>query len=125
GPAVRMAANGDSEVAPMRFGWPAPRPKAAPVFNFRSDGRSLVRVHGDEISQDEAPLHAGFRPTVLHRRIMETWRGQPARRLHHADHRTRPGRGAIPRPTDRCPSARRLARLAGGQLWANEGAVRP
>ena len=42
GPAVRMAADGDSEVAPMRFGWPAPRPKAAPVFNFRSDGRSFA-----------------------------------------------------------------------------------
>jgi putative SOS response-associated peptidase YedK len=27
------------ELAPMRFGFPPPRPKASPVFNFRSEGR--------------------------------------------------------------------------------------
>lgn len=38
GPVLRAAGNG-AELVLMRFGWPAPRPKAAPVFNFRSDGR--------------------------------------------------------------------------------------
>ncbi|MDC9826182.1 SOS response-associated peptidase [Devosia sp. ZB163] len=38
GPVLRAAGNG-VELVLMRFGWPAPRPKAAPVFNFRSDGR--------------------------------------------------------------------------------------
>lgn len=38
GPVLRAAGNG-AELVLMRFGWPAPRPKAAPVFNFRSDNR--------------------------------------------------------------------------------------
>jgi putative SOS response-associated peptidase YedK len=38
GPVLRAAGNG-VELVLMRFGWPAPRPKAPPVFNFRSDGR--------------------------------------------------------------------------------------
>lgn len=38
GPVLRAAGNG-LELILMRFGWPAPRPKAPPVFNFRSDGR--------------------------------------------------------------------------------------
>lgn len=38
GPVLRAAGNG-VELILMRFGWPAPRPKAPPVFNFRSDGR--------------------------------------------------------------------------------------
>jgi putative SOS response-associated peptidase YedK len=38
GPVLRAAGNG-IEVVAMRFGWPPPRPKAAPVFNFKSDGR--------------------------------------------------------------------------------------
>ena len=42
GPAVRVAATDEAEVVPMRFGWPAPRPKASPVFNFRSEGRSFA-----------------------------------------------------------------------------------
>lgn len=42
GPAVRIAADGEAEVIPMRFGWPAPKPKASPVFNFRSEGRSFA-----------------------------------------------------------------------------------
>jgi len=37
-PVIRMAGNG-VELVPMRFGFPPPRPKAAPVFNFRSEGR--------------------------------------------------------------------------------------
>ncbi len=35
---LRAAGNG-VEIVSMRFGWPPPRPKAAPVFNFKSDGR--------------------------------------------------------------------------------------
>ncbi len=38
-PVMRAAGEGVVELAPMRFGFPAPRPKASPVFNFRSEGR--------------------------------------------------------------------------------------
>lgn len=38
GPVLTAAGNG-VEVVSMRFGWPPPRPKAPPVFNFKSDGR--------------------------------------------------------------------------------------
>lgn len=38
GPVIRAAGNG-VEIVPMRFGWPPPRPKAGPVFNFKSDNR--------------------------------------------------------------------------------------
>lgn len=38
GPVLRAAGNG-VEIVSMRFGWPPPRPKAPPVFNFKSDGR--------------------------------------------------------------------------------------
>lgn len=38
GPVLRVAGNG-AELILMRFGWPPPRPKAPPVFNFRSDNR--------------------------------------------------------------------------------------
>lgn len=41
GPAVRLDAKGEPEFADLRFGWPSPRPKAGPVFNFRSEGRSF------------------------------------------------------------------------------------
>lgn len=35
-----MRAVGDAiELAPMRFGFPPPRPRASSVFNFRSEGR--------------------------------------------------------------------------------------
>lgn len=40
-PIIRAAGNG-VELAPMRFGFPPPRPKASPVFNFRSGGRSFA-----------------------------------------------------------------------------------
>jgi putative SOS response-associated peptidase YedK len=40
-PVLRAAGNGVALVV-MRFGWPAPRPRAAPVFNFRSDGRHFA-----------------------------------------------------------------------------------
>ncbi|MBN9309035.1 SOS response-associated peptidase [Devosia sp.] len=38
GPVLRAAGNG-AELVLMRFGWPASRPKAPPIFNFRSDNR--------------------------------------------------------------------------------------
>ena len=41
GPVLRAAGNG-VELVPMRFGFPPPRPKAPPVFNFRSDGRKFA-----------------------------------------------------------------------------------
>ena len=41
GPAVRVAAEGEVEIAPMRFGWPSPSSKAGPVFNFKSEGRKF------------------------------------------------------------------------------------
>lgn len=42
GPVLRAAGNG-VEVIAMRFGWAPPRPKAAAVFNFKSDGRHFDR----------------------------------------------------------------------------------
>jgi putative SOS response-associated peptidase YedK len=41
GPVLRAAGNG-AELVLMRFGWPAPRPNAGPVFNFKSDKRSFA-----------------------------------------------------------------------------------
>ena len=38
GSVLRAAGNG-VELIQMKFGWPPPKPKAAPVFNFKSDGR--------------------------------------------------------------------------------------
>lgn len=38
GPVMRASDN-LIEIAPMRFGFPPSRPKASPVFNFRSEGR--------------------------------------------------------------------------------------
>jgi putative SOS response-associated peptidase YedK len=38
---VMRASDNLIELAPMRFGFPPPRPKASPVFNFRSEGRSF------------------------------------------------------------------------------------
>ena len=40
GPVLRAAGNGVELVA-MRFGFPPPRPKAGPIFNFKSDGRDF------------------------------------------------------------------------------------
>lgn len=37
-PVIRAAGNG-IELTPMRWSFPPPRPKAKPVFNFRSEGR--------------------------------------------------------------------------------------
>ena len=41
GPVLRAAGNG-VELVSMRFGFPPPRPKAGPIFNFKSDGRSFA-----------------------------------------------------------------------------------
>jgi putative SOS response-associated peptidase YedK len=41
GPVMRNA-DGAVELISMRFGFPPPKPKAAPVFNFRSEGRSFA-----------------------------------------------------------------------------------
>jgi putative SOS response-associated peptidase YedK len=40
GPVLVVSGNG-VELKPMTFGWPPPRPKAGPVFNFKSEGRSF------------------------------------------------------------------------------------
>jgi putative SOS response-associated peptidase YedK len=40
GPVLRAAGNG-VELVSMRFGFPPPRPKAGPIFNFKSDGRDF------------------------------------------------------------------------------------
>ena len=42
GPVIRAAGNG-VEIVMMKFGWPPPRPKAGPVFNFKSDNRHFER----------------------------------------------------------------------------------
>ena len=41
GPVLRAAGNG-VELILMRFGFPPPRPKSGPVFNFKSDGRHFA-----------------------------------------------------------------------------------
>ncbi|WP_332687449.1 SOS response-associated peptidase [Devosia sp.] len=41
GPVLRAAGNG-VELVSMRFGFPPPRPKAGPIFNFKSDGRHFA-----------------------------------------------------------------------------------
>lgn len=41
GPVLRAAGNG-VELVLMRFGFPPPRPKAGPVFNFKSDNRHFA-----------------------------------------------------------------------------------
>lgn len=38
-PVMRAAGENAIELAPMRFGFPPPRPRASPIFNFRSEGR--------------------------------------------------------------------------------------
>ncbi len=41
GTAMRAAGNG-VELVQMRFGFPPPRPRASPVFNFKSEGRRFA-----------------------------------------------------------------------------------
>ncbi len=38
-PVMRAVSDNTVELAPMGFGFPPPRPKASPIFNFRSEGR--------------------------------------------------------------------------------------
>ena len=40
-PAIRVGDDGQPDLFDMRFGFPPPRPKAGPVINFRSEGRTL------------------------------------------------------------------------------------
>ena len=67
GPVMRANGNG-VELIPMRFGFPPPRPKAAPVFNFRSEGR-----HFDKSNRCLIPASAFFEftdkkyPKAMHR----------------------------------------------------------
>src|SRR5688572_22231182 len=41
GPVIRAKGNG-IELVQMKFGFPPPRPKAGPIFNFKSDGRHFA-----------------------------------------------------------------------------------
>lgn len=41
-PVVRTNDHDRHELTDMKFGWPSPRPKGGPVFNFRSEGRRFV-----------------------------------------------------------------------------------
>ena len=54
GAVIRAAGNG-VELAPMTFGFPPPRPRAAPVFNFKSEGR-----HFDKSNRCLVPASAFF-----------------------------------------------------------------
>lgn len=54
GPVMRAAGNG-IKLVPMRFGFPPPRPRAAPVFNFCSEGR-----HFDKSKRCLIPASAFF-----------------------------------------------------------------
>jgi len=91
GRVMRAAGNG-IELAPMRFGFPPPRPRASPIFNFRSEGRRF-----DKSNRCLIPASAFFEftgkkyPKAMHRfslvgapflAIAGLWRegqdGQPA-----------------------------------------------
>jgi putative SOS response-associated peptidase YedK len=91
GPVMRASGNA-IELAPMRFGFPPPRPRASPVFNFRSEGRRF-----DKSNRCLIPASAFFEftgkkyPKAMHRfsladapflAIAGLWRegqdGQPA-----------------------------------------------
>lgn len=41
-PVMRAAGDRVVELAPLGFGFPPPRPKASPIFNFRSEGRHFT-----------------------------------------------------------------------------------
>jgi putative SOS response-associated peptidase YedK len=41
-PVMRSVGDKAIELAPMSFGFPPPRPKASPIFNFRSEGRRFA-----------------------------------------------------------------------------------
>jgi putative SOS response-associated peptidase YedK len=67
GPVMRAGGN-IVELVPMRFGFPPPRPRAAPVFNFRSEGRRF-----DKSNRCLIPASAFFEftgkkyPKAMHR----------------------------------------------------------
>jgi putative SOS response-associated peptidase YedK len=54
GAVIRAAGNG-VELASMKFGFPPPRPRAGPVFNFKSEGR-----HFDKSNRCLVPASAFF-----------------------------------------------------------------
>lgn len=71
GPIMRASGNG-VELVQMRFGFPPPRPRAAPVFNFRSEGRRF-----DKSGRCLIPASAFFEftgkkyPKAMHRFTLE------------------------------------------------------
>jgi putative SOS response-associated peptidase YedK len=85
GPVMRASGNA-IELVPMRFGFPPPRPRAGPVFNFRSEGRRF-----DKSKRCLIPASAFFEftgkkyPKAMHRftlsdapfmAIAGLWRGE-------------------------------------------------
>jgi hypothetical protein len=118
GPVMRAAGN-VIELVPMNFSFP-PSGRGGPVFNFRSEGRhfdkqslpdtsiSVLRIHRQEISQSETPVHAQWRALPRHCRPLAGWQGWRPTRLYNADHLTRPRCGALPLATDRGAAPRGL-----------------
>lgn len=83
-PVMRAVGDNVIELTPTNFGFPPPRPKVSPIFNFRSDGRdfsdskhcprarvSLLRVHRYEVSEGQASVHANDAPFMA---IAGLWR---------------------------------------------------
>src|SRR6185437_12432028 len=72
-PVIRAAGNG-VELAPMRFGFPPPRPKAGPIFNFRSEGRSFASSNRCLIPATAFFEFTGSRyPKTKHRFTATAW----------------------------------------------------
>jgi putative SOS response-associated peptidase YedK len=72
-PVIRAAGNA-VELAPMKFGFPAPRPKAGPVFNFRSEGRSFTNSNRCLIPATAFFEFTGSRyPKTKHRFTARAW----------------------------------------------------
>ncbi len=107
------------EFVQLRWGFPPARPKGAPVINFRSEGRRFPKGRclipashffeftGSEIAEIEVEIHQGRRGLVLLRRPVAADAGRGRRRVHAADDRARPRRGADPRSADGRPRPRR------------------
>jgi putative SOS response-associated peptidase YedK len=57
---MRAAGEGVVELAPMRFGFPPLRPKASPVFNFRSEGRRFGALRQAQGQRCLVPASAFF-----------------------------------------------------------------
>jgi putative SOS response-associated peptidase YedK len=106
-PVIRQAEDG-VEFTQLRWGFPTARPKGAPVINFRSEGRHFPKgrclvpaSHFFEFTGAKSPkvkmeIHKGWGRMVLLRRSVASDAGRRSRRLHAADDRARPGRGADP-----------------------------